>query len=112
MSGALSHNSPEFFQSGQELFQESGWWKLTYNQTPKFYMKLCKLFFFFRKPTNIKSHLFFLDEQFSQKRQQLRNDKRSAEEVSYSSDHSNSATDDVKRRRVDSEDEEHCSRTL
>ncbi|XP_055917414.1 cysteine-rich protein 2-binding protein [Eupeodes corollae] len=92
VSGALSHNSPEFFQSGQELFQESGWWKLTYNQTPKFYMKLY--------------------EQFSQKRQQLRNDKRSAEEVSYSSDHSNSATDDVKRRRVDSEDEEHCSRTL
>ncbi|XP_055837948.1 cysteine-rich protein 2-binding protein [Episyrphus balteatus] len=93
VSGALSHNSPEFFQSGQELFQESGWWKLTYNQTPKFYSKLY--------------------EQFSQKRQQLRNDKRSAEEISYSSDHSNSATEDVKRRRADSEnEEEHCSRTL
>lgn len=92
VSGALSHNSPEFFQSGQELFQESGWWKLTYNQTPKFYSKLY--------------------EQYSQKRQQLRNDKRSAEEISFSSDHSNSATEDVKRRRADSEDEEHCSRTL
>lgn len=92
VTGTLSHNSPEFFQSGQELFHETGWWKLTYNQSPKFYSKLY--------------------EQYSQKRQQLRNDKRSAEEISYSSDHSNSATEDVKRRRADSEDEDHCSRTL
>ena len=44
VSGALSHNSPEFFLSGQEVFNETGWWKLTHsNKTPKEIYTLCKL---------------------------------------------------------------------
>ncbi|XP_017052930.2 cysteine-rich protein 2-binding protein [Drosophila ficusphila] len=36
VSGALSHNSPQFFQSGQDVFQENGWWKLAKPyQTPR-----------------------------------------------------------------------------
>uniref|UniRef100_A0A1A9UMT0 N-acetyltransferase domain-containing protein n=1 Tax=Glossina austeni TaxID=7395 RepID=A0A1A9UMT0_GLOAU len=41
VSGTLSHNSPRFFTSGQELFKENGWWKLTYaNKSPKDIYKL------------------------------------------------------------------------
>ncbi|XP_016989586.2 cysteine-rich protein 2-binding protein [Drosophila rhopaloa] len=36
VSGALSHNSPEYFQSGLDVFQEHGWWKLAKPfQTPR-----------------------------------------------------------------------------
>ncbi|KAH8273653.1 hypothetical protein KR018_007286 [Drosophila ironensis] len=36
VSGALSHNSPEYFQSGLDVFQENGWWKLAKQfQTPR-----------------------------------------------------------------------------
>ncbi|KMY90841.1 cysteine-rich protein 2-binding protein [Drosophila simulans] len=36
VSGALSHNSPEYFQSGLDVFQENGWWKLAKPfQTPR-----------------------------------------------------------------------------
>lgn len=41
ISGTLSHNTPDFFLSGQELFYESGWWKLAHNLTPKQYFDLC-----------------------------------------------------------------------
>lgn len=40
ISGILSHHSPEFFSSGQNILKEQGWWKLTHNNTPKFYWKL------------------------------------------------------------------------
>lgn len=43
ISGALSHNSPKYFTSGQELFDETGWWKLTHaNKTPKYIFNMCK----------------------------------------------------------------------
>ncbi|XP_030383889.1 cysteine-rich protein 2-binding protein [Scaptodrosophila lebanonensis] len=35
VSGTLSHNSPEYFQSGVDVFQEHGWWKLAKDQTPR-----------------------------------------------------------------------------
>ncbi|KAH8413318.1 hypothetical protein KR009_009992, partial [Drosophila setifemur] len=36
VSGALSHNSPEYFLSGLDVFQEHGWWKLAKPfQTPR-----------------------------------------------------------------------------
>ncbi|KAI9584007.1 cysteine-rich protein 2-binding protein [Glossina fuscipes] len=47
VSGTLSHNSPRFFTSGQELFKENGWWKLTHaNKSPKdihkLYEEICR----------------------------------------------------------------------
>lgn len=42
ISGTLSHNNPVMFTSGFHLFNESGWWKLTHNYTPKQYMDFCK----------------------------------------------------------------------
>lgn len=42
ISGTLSHNTPDLFLSGQELFHEAGWWKLSHNITPKEYFDLCK----------------------------------------------------------------------
>ncbi|XP_068140425.1 LOW QUALITY PROTEIN: cysteine-rich protein 2-binding protein [Drosophila tropicalis] len=57
VSGALSHNSPEYFQSGLDLFQEHGWWKLSKRyQTPRSVLREYE-----------KKQL---------QRQQLRNDKR------------------------------------
>ena len=41
VSGSLSHHRPYFFKSGLEVIKEAGWWKLTHNQTPKFYSELC-----------------------------------------------------------------------
>ncbi|XP_022230626.2 cysteine-rich protein 2-binding protein [Drosophila obscura] len=36
VSGTLSHNSPKYFMSGMEQFNETGWWKLAKpNQTPR-----------------------------------------------------------------------------
>ncbi|XP_034666089.1 cysteine-rich protein 2-binding protein [Drosophila subobscura] len=36
VSGTLSHNSPKYFMSGMEQFNETGWWKLAQpNQTPR-----------------------------------------------------------------------------
>lgn len=43
ISGNLSHYSPEFFLSGQETIQKSGWWRLAQsNLTPQAIHKKCK----------------------------------------------------------------------
>ncbi|XP_037048827.1 cysteine-rich protein 2-binding protein [Bradysia coprophila] len=89
ISGALSHNTPILFTSGLETFQDSGWWKLTYNQSPKRYMELY---------------------------QQLRTEKKSIEVVprivpSTSADAASvGSTQEPKRRRLD--EEEVFSRSL
>lgn len=44
ISGVLSTFSPHFFTSGTNIFQEQGWWKLTYPKlTPNVTFQLCKL---------------------------------------------------------------------
>lgn len=40
IAGCLSHNSPAIFTSGQEIFKEAGWWKLSQNEKPSFFQKL------------------------------------------------------------------------
>lgn len=40
IAGCLSHNSPTIFTSGQEIFKEAGWWKLSQNEKPSFFQKL------------------------------------------------------------------------
>lgn len=40
IAGCLSHNSPTIFTSGQEIFKEPGWWKLSQNEKPSFFQKL------------------------------------------------------------------------
>ncbi|XP_005191966.1 cysteine-rich protein 2-binding protein [Musca domestica] len=85
ISGALSHNSPKYFTSGQTLFEETGWWKLTLdNKTPKY--------------------IFSIYEQQCLERQQIRNDKRQKEE-DYGSDTSNNEQDSKRIKSADSEDE-------
>ncbi|XP_061388237.1 cysteine-rich protein 2-binding protein [Musca vetustissima] len=85
ISGALSHNSPKYFTSGQALFEETGWWKLTLdNKTPKY--------------------IFSIYEQQCLERQQIRNDKRQKED-DYGSDTSNNEQDSKRIKSADSEDE-------
>ncbi|KAL5281880.1 CSRP2BP family protein [Megaselia abdita] len=40
IAGCLSHNNPTIFTSGQEIFKEAGWWKLSQNEKPSFFQKL------------------------------------------------------------------------
>ncbi|KAM7354518.1 ada2a-containing complex component 2 isoform 2-T2 [Cochliomyia hominivorax] len=96
ISGALSHNSPKYFTSGQELFDETGWWKLTHaNKTPKY--------------------IFNLYEQECIKRQQMRQDKRQQDE-NYTSDNSASEYETKRLKRHDSDEDlvptDSCSRTI
>ncbi|XP_013114167.2 cysteine-rich protein 2-binding protein [Stomoxys calcitrans] len=96
ISGALSHNSPQYFTSGQELFEETGWWKLTHdNKTPKY--------------------IFNLYELQCLKRQQIRNDKRQLDDA-YDSDKSNNDLDSKRFKTMESEDEDisqyTCSRMI
>ncbi|XP_073825565.1 ada2a-containing complex component 2 isoform X2 [Musca autumnalis] len=85
ISGALSHNSPKYFTSGQALFEETGWWKLTLdNKTPKY--------------------IFSIYEQQCLERQQIRNDKRQKED-DYGSDTSNNEQDSKRIKNADSDDE-------
>ncbi|XP_075152871.1 ada2a-containing complex component 2 [Haematobia irritans] len=85
ISGALSHNSPQYFTSGQEIFEETGWWKLTHdNKTPK--------------------EIFSIYEQQCLKRQQIRNEKRQIDEA-YDSDKSNAEQESKRARNAESEDE-------
>ncbi|XP_037816829.1 cysteine-rich protein 2-binding protein [Lucilia sericata] len=96
ISGALSHNSPKYFTSGQELFDETGWWKLTHaNKTPK--------------------DIFNLYEQECLKRQQMRQDKRQQDD-NYGSDTSANEHDTKRIKRHDSDDDlvptDSCSRTI
>lgn len=54
---------------------------------------------------------FYLDEQLSLKKQQLRNDRRNTEDTSHTAEVVNILADDSKRTRRD-DDEEPCSRML
>lgn len=40
IAGCLSHNNPTIFTSGQDIFKEAGWWKLSQNEKPSFFNKM------------------------------------------------------------------------
>ncbi|XP_014096924.2 cysteine-rich protein 2-binding protein [Bactrocera oleae] len=94
ISGNLSHYSPEFFLSGQETIQKSGWWRLAQsNLTPQAIHKKY--------------------EEFSQKRSQMRNDKKMHEDIDSADDQQ----ENKRSRRNDSDDDltpipDGCSRTI
>ncbi|XP_011178675.2 cysteine-rich protein 2-binding protein [Zeugodacus cucurbitae] len=94
ISGNLSHYSPEFFLSGQETIQKSGWWRLAQSGlTPKAIHKKY--------------------EEFSQKRSQMRSGKKQLEDIDSADDQQ----ENKRRRRNDSDDDltpipDGCSRTI
>ncbi|XP_054741653.1 cysteine-rich protein 2-binding protein [Anastrepha obliqua] len=94
ISGNLSHYSPEFFLSGQETIQKSGWWRLTQtNLTPRIIHRKY--------------------EELTQRRSQMRNDKRLHENAD-----SIDEEQEYKRTRLPDSDNEAasvadgCSRTI
>ncbi|XP_017067894.2 LOW QUALITY PROTEIN: cysteine-rich protein 2-binding protein [Drosophila eugracilis] len=100
VSGALSHNSPEYFQSGLEVFQEHGWWKLA---NP------------FQTPRSVLREY----EKKQLQRQQLRIEKRLpiADETSCSSeisvtDHTSENTHLIKAEAEETNLTEGCARTI
>ncbi|XP_012160091.1 cysteine-rich protein 2-binding protein isoform X2 [Ceratitis capitata] len=94
ISGNLSHYSPEFFLSGQETIQKSGWWRLAQpHLTPKIIHKKY--------------------EEYSQKRSQMRTDKRLGRDV----DSGEEQQENKRVRHTDSDDDlmpiaDGCSRTI
>ncbi|XP_067623880.1 cysteine-rich protein 2-binding protein [Eurosta solidaginis] len=94
ISGNLSHYSPDFFLSGQEAIQKSGWWRLTHtNLTPKM----------------IQRRL----EEFSKKRAQMRSEKKQIDDYHAINDEAESKYGSL----VDSDDDlpalvGGCSRTM
>ncbi|XP_017015624.2 cysteine-rich protein 2-binding protein [Drosophila takahashii] len=99
VSGALSHNSPEYFQSGLDVFQEHGWWKLA-------------------KPFLTPRSVLREYEKKQLQRQQLRIEKRlpAADETSCSSeisvtDHSQD-TQLIKVEPETNSSAEGCARTI
>ncbi|XP_017469362.1 PREDICTED: cysteine-rich protein 2-binding protein isoform X2 [Rhagoletis zephyria] len=95
ISGNLSHYSPDFFLSGQETIQKLGWWRLAQtNLTPKMIHRKY--------------------EEFSQKRAQMRSDKRGQEDADNSDEEQHESK---RRRQIYSDDEippitDGCSRTM
>lgn len=89
VSGALSHNSPEYFQSGVSVCLEHGWWRLAKpNLTPRSVRAECKHILYFEISTKCSWNYIFSDEQRLLERQQLRTDRRlpALDETSCSSD--------------------------
>ncbi|KAH8249109.1 hypothetical protein KR032_005884 [Drosophila birchii] len=100
VSGALSHNSPEYFQSGLDVFQENGWWKLA-------------------KPFQTPRSVLREYEKKQLQRLQLRNEKRlpAVDENSCSSeisvtDHTEDKTKLIKLEPEASHPGEGCARTI
>lgn len=46
VTGTLSNHNPDIFVSGFNVVGDAGWWRLTYNQSPKFYWNLSKFDFY------------------------------------------------------------------
>ncbi|XP_016945249.3 cysteine-rich protein 2-binding protein [Drosophila suzukii] len=100
VSGALSHNSPEYFQSGLDVFQEHGWWKLA-------------------KPFLTPRSVLREYEKKQLRRLQLRNEKRlpATDETSCSSeisvtDHTKDKTQPIKVEADETNAAEGCARTI
>ncbi|KAH8282831.1 hypothetical protein KR054_010086 [Drosophila jambulina] len=100
VSGALSHNSPEYFQSGLDVFQENGWWKLA-------------------KPFQTPRSVLREYEKKQLQRLQLRNEKRlpAVDENSCSSeisvtDHTEDKTKIIKLEPEANQPGEGCARTI
>ncbi|XP_017016547.1 cysteine-rich protein 2-binding protein [Drosophila kikkawai] len=100
VSGALSHNSPVYFQSGLDVFQENGWWKLA-------------------KPFQTPRSVLREYEKKQLQRLQLRNEKRlpAVDENSCSSeisvtDHTEDKTKIIKLEPEAIQPGEGCARTI
>nr|XP_016945249.1 cysteine-rich protein 2-binding protein [Drosophila suzukii] len=100
VSGALSHNSPEYFQSGLDVFQEHGWWKLA-------------------KPFLTPRSVLREYEKKQLLRLQLRNEKRlpATDETSCSSeisvtDHTKDKIQPIKVEADETNAAEGCARTI